>query len=203
MRRPSRGTPTGPATICEAPLRGSCFFGIAKHPCGTRRQSSTLLSPAHSPSLGNRSCRGDAHRPLRGYHPPMNNPQYRRMISESGKAYFFPLLETYQTRLHDLSHPPDADRSAGSTSKPGAGRASAGCAVTGRGETAPARAGRRRPGRGLSAGAYHTCGLKSDGTLACWGAGTTNTGVISEYGQSMPPTRPSPRSARAVTIPAG
>jgi hypothetical protein len=39
----------------------------------------------------------------------------------------------------------------------------------------------------LSAGFFHTCWLKSDGTLACWGAGTTNTGVPHEYGQSIPP----------------
>ncbi|HEX7540841.1 MAG TPA: RCC1 domain-containing protein, partial [Anaerolineales bacterium] len=39
----------------------------------------------------------------------------------------------------------------------------------------------------LSAGGLHTCVVKSDGTLACWGAGTTNTGVIPVYGQSIPP----------------
>ncbi len=40
---------------------------------------------------------------------------------------------------------------------------------------------RRRPGpsRQVSAGAHHTCGLKTDGTLACWGR--------NDYGQATPP----------------
>jgi len=32
----------------------------------------------------------------------------------------------------------------------------------------------------ISAGDFHTCGLKSDGTLACWG--------YNEFGQAVPPT---------------
>ena len=32
----------------------------------------------------------------------------------------------------------------------------------------------------ISAGAYHTCGVKTDGTLACWGRSRT-------YGQATPP----------------
>jgi alpha-tubulin suppressor-like RCC1 family protein len=39
----------------------------------------------------------------------------------------------------------------------------------------------------ISAGGYHTCWLKIDGTLACWGAGTTNTGTWPDFGQSIPP----------------
>jgi hypothetical protein len=39
----------------------------------------------------------------------------------------------------------------------------------------------------LSAGANHTCGLKSDGSAICWGAGTTNTGLNNEFGQSIVP----------------
>jgi hypothetical protein len=34
----------------------------------------------------------------------------------------------------------------------------------------------------VSAGHYHTCGLKTDGTLACWGDNS--------YGQASPPTAP-------------
>jgi hypothetical protein len=39
----------------------------------------------------------------------------------------------------------------------------------------------------ISAGAYHNCGVRLDGTVACWGAGTTDTGINPEYGQSIPP----------------
>ena len=39
---------------------------------------------------------------------------------------------------------------------------------------------RREPSRALSAGAINTCGVKSDGTLACWGDNA--------YGESSPPT---------------
>jgi len=39
----------------------------------------------------------------------------------------------------------------------------------------------------LSAGAYHACAIQSDGSLVCWGAGRTETGLYPEYGQSMPP----------------
>ena len=41
----------------------------------------------------------------------------------------------------------------------------------------------------VSAGYYHTCGLTGNGTVACWGAGKTNTGVFPEYGQSIPSCR--------------
>jgi alpha-tubulin suppressor-like RCC1 family protein len=40
----------------------------------------------------------------------------------------------------------------------------------------------------LEAGDYHTCGVKTDGTIACWGAGTTNTGVYPHFGQSITPS---------------
>ena len=39
----------------------------------------------------------------------------------------------------------------------------------------------------VSAGAAHTCGLHFDGTITCWGAGTTNTGLSPHHGQSAPP----------------
>jgi Regulator of chromosome condensation (RCC1) repeat len=41
----------------------------------------------------------------------------------------------------------------------------------------------------LSVGTNHTCGVKTDGTIACWGAGTTTTdcsGSQTECGQSQP-----------------
>ena len=47
----------------------------------------------------------------------------------------------------------------------------------------------------ISAGYQHACGVKSDGTLACWGN--------NDYGQSTPPAGPSPRSAQASITPAG
>jgi alpha-tubulin suppressor-like RCC1 family protein len=42
----------------------------------------------------------------------------------------------------------------------------------------------------IAAGGYHTCGLKNDGSVTCWGAGTTNAGDESEYqhGQSIAPS---------------
>lgn len=39
----------------------------------------------------------------------------------------------------------------------------------------------------VSAGAFHTCGLHFDGTISCWGAGTTDTGISPDNGQSVPP----------------
>jgi len=39
----------------------------------------------------------------------------------------------------------------------------------------------------ISAGEHHTCGLKSDGSVTCWGAGKTKTGHPFEYGQSINP----------------
>ena len=38
-----------------------------------------------------------------------------------------------------------------------------------------------------SAGYYHTCGLSADGAVACWGAGTTNTGSWPHLGQASAP----------------
>ena len=38
----------------------------------------------------------------------------------------------------------------------------------------------------ISGGDFHTCGVKTDGTVTCWGAGTTNTG-FPNYGQASPP----------------
>ena len=39
----------------------------------------------------------------------------------------------------------------------------------------------------VEAGPYHTCGVKADGALGCWGAGTT-IGTVFELGQSIVPT---------------
>ena len=39
----------------------------------------------------------------------------------------------------------------------------------------------------LSAGEYHTCALKADGSVACWGAGGPGTSGSRDYGQSTPP----------------
>jgi alpha-tubulin suppressor-like RCC1 family protein len=40
----------------------------------------------------------------------------------------------------------------------------------------------------VSAGGWHTCAVRqSNGTIACWGAGTTNWNENMEFGQSMPP----------------
>jgi hypothetical protein len=39
----------------------------------------------------------------------------------------------------------------------------------------------------VSAGYYHSLALLADGTVAAWGAGTTNTGANSQYGQAMVP----------------
>ena len=39
----------------------------------------------------------------------------------------------------------------------------------------------------ISAKGDHTCRLKTDGTVDCWGAGKTDTGEWPEYGQSTPP----------------
>lgn len=43
----------------------------------------------------------------------------------------------------------------------------------------------------VAAGALHTCGVKTDGTVACWGAGTTADDCqdpVMACGQSIPPT---------------
>ncbi len=40
----------------------------------------------------------------------------------------------------------------------------------------------------VSAGDRNTCAINTDYNLVCWGAGTTNTGVFPEYGQSIPPS---------------
>ena len=47
----------------------------------------------------------------------------------------------------------------------------------------------------VSTGYLYTCGLRTDGTLACWGKTLT--------GRRHPPPAPSPRSARASFTPAG
>ena len=40
----------------------------------------------------------------------------------------------------------------------------------------------------VSAGGYHTCGVRNDGTVACWGLGTSgNWPQYGDYGQSKPP----------------
>ena len=39
----------------------------------------------------------------------------------------------------------------------------------------------------IAAGKYHTLALKSDGTVAAWGAGTTSAGPTPKYGQSIVP----------------
>jgi len=40
----------------------------------------------------------------------------------------------------------------------------------------------------IVAGGFHTCGLKNDGSVTCWGAGTTNTGTTPDYGQNIIPS---------------
>ena len=53
--------------------------------------------------------------------------------------------------------------------------------------------GQRTPPAGLgpiikiSANGWHTMAVKADNTVACWGAGTTNTGSNSNWGQSIVP----------------
>ena len=44
--------------------------------------------------------------------------------------------------------------------------------------------------KSIAAGMVTTCGIKTDGTIACWGAGTTNADCASSYecGQAMPPS---------------
>ncbi len=39
----------------------------------------------------------------------------------------------------------------------------------------------------VSAGYDHSCALKNNGSIVCWGAGKTNTGKFPEVGQSIPP----------------
>ena len=84
----------------------------------------------------------------------------------------------------------------------------------------------------ISAGVFHTCGVRTDGTLACWGynnygQATPPAGTFTEvsagwwhtcgvrtdgtlacwgsngWGERHPPAVPSARSARACTTPAG
>lgn len=43
----------------------------------------------------------------------------------------------------------------------------------------------------LASGSYHSCAVRTDGTIACWGAGTTDTDCSEteiECGQAMPPS---------------
>jgi len=40
----------------------------------------------------------------------------------------------------------------------------------------------------ITAGGSHTCGLKSDGSAICWGAGKTNAEINNEHGQSTVPS---------------
>ena len=39
----------------------------------------------------------------------------------------------------------------------------------------------------VSAGRHHTCAVTSDGTVVCWGLGTTASGSSGNFGQSIPP----------------
>lgn len=39
----------------------------------------------------------------------------------------------------------------------------------------------------LTAGYWHTCGLKTNGSVVCWGRGLTDTDMLPDYGQSAPP----------------
>jgi alpha-tubulin suppressor-like RCC1 family protein len=88
------------------------------------------------------------------------------------------------------------------------------------------------PSHTVSAGGYHTCALRTDGTLACWGynaygqatppagtfsqvsagyyhtCGVRTDGTLACWGnngswQASPPPAPSARSARAMISPAG
>ena len=45
----------------------------------------------------------------------------------------------------------------------------------------------------VAAGYYHSLALGADGTVTAWGAGTTNTGANSQYGQALVPDRPQQR----------
>ena len=40
---------------------------------------------------------------------------------------------------------------------------------------------------GVAGGFYHGLALRTDGTVAAWGAGTTNTGVVPQQGQAIVP----------------
>ena len=44
------------------------------------------------------------------------------------------------------------------------------------------------PVASVAAGGYHTVALLTDGSVACWGAGTTNTGSFPNYGHSIVPS---------------
>src|SRR3954453_21410713 len=39
----------------------------------------------------------------------------------------------------------------------------------------------------IAAGGYHSLALRSDGTIVAWGAGTTNSGIYPQFGQSIIP----------------
>ncbi len=67
-----------------------------------------------------------------------------------------------------------------------AGQAQAASAIDAVDAPQPAKAALITTGT-LSAGNNHTCGVQSDNTLICWGAGVTNTGINPEFGQSIPP----------------
>lgn len=39
----------------------------------------------------------------------------------------------------------------------------------------------------ITAGEWHSCGLRADGHVTCWGAGQTDPNVNPDYGQALPP----------------
>ena len=52
----------------------------------------------------------------------------------------------------------------------------------------------------VAAGGYHSLALKTDGTVLAWGAGTTNTAVVPNFGQSLVPNGLTTFTAVPVTI---
>ena len=53
----------------------------------------------------------------------------------------------------------------------------------------------------FSSGLYHTCAIKTDGTLACWGAGTAGASGLDNHGRPTRQAALSPKSAQAGITP--
>lgn len=108
-------------------------------------------------------------------------PQGRFLSLDSGDAHFCALAEDNTVTCWGAGsvgpdEPPLQDGIcllAGSVVKQGQNQAPAGTFIQ------------------VSAGTIHSCGVRTDGTVACWGAGTTNTdcepNVLVSCGQSLPP----------------